>query len=81
VLALDLTSAELLRALGISAAELTADDLSVCQALADIAAESGFEAIIGPSAARAADTTLAVFGAAIDRTVRDVADRGVASAS
>jgi len=49
VVALDLSSPELQRALGVKPAELTAHDLTVCQTLADLAAEAGFDGVLGPS--------------------------------
>jgi hypothetical protein len=77
LLVLDLTSRDLQTRLKISNTDLTADDLAVCETLADIAAQAGFDAVLGPSAASAADQTLAVFGPAISSKSRDVRDLGV----
>jgi len=79
VVALDLTAPETQRALGVTPADLTADDIEICQTLADLAADAGFEAVLGPSAAAPDETTLAVFGSAIARAT-DVVDNGVATA-
>ena len=76
VVALDLTSPELQRELGVKRADLTADDLAICQTLADLAADAGFEAVLGPSAASSDGTTLAVFGSAIADNATNVVDEG-----
>ena len=81
VLALDLTSPDLQRSLGLKPEDLTGDDLTICQALADIAAEAGFEAILGPSAAIPGETTLAVMGDAIGAKSRATRDLGIRSPS
>ena len=57
--------------------QLTSDDLTVCQALADLAVQAGFEAVLGPSAAAQGETTLAVFGPAITERATSVTDLGV----
>jgi RES domain-containing protein len=80
VMVLDLTDSDVQTRLGISRGDLIADDDAVCQALADLAANAGFEAVLGPSAALPDDATLAVFGDAIRARSRDVVDRGVRSA-
>ena len=77
LVALDLASPELQRALGVKPAELTADDLTVCQTLADLAAEAGFDGVLGPSAAAAGETTVAVFGKSIGAKAAAVVDQGV----
>ncbi len=74
---LDLTSPDLLGSLGIETADLTKDDLALCQTLAELAAAAGFDAVLGPSAAHEGETTLAVFGDAIRRTSSAVRDLGV----
>jgi hypothetical protein len=76
IVALDLTQPRLRRALGLTIEELVSDDLSVCQALAALADEAGFDGIHGPSAAVDGERTLAVFGPAIDRTATEVVDSG-----
>lgn len=77
VLALDLTSDELRRALAVSVEKLTADDMELCQTLAGLAADAGVEAVLGPSAALDGDTTLAVFDAAIQDRSSEVTNLGV----
>ena len=81
LLVLDLTSTELQKALGIRKADLVSDDLAVCQTLADLAAEAGFDAVLGPSAATAAESTLAVFDGAIAAKATQVRDLGGRTAS
>lgn len=76
VIALDLTSPELQHALGVKRSDLTADDLTICQTLADLAADAGFDAVLGPSAASSGETTLAVFGPAIVDDATNVVDEG-----
>ena len=80
LVALDLTSRDLQKRLKIGERDLTADDLSVCQTLADLATDVGFEAVIGPSAAVPGESTIAIFGGAITSKARDVLDLGVRSA-
>jgi hypothetical protein len=77
LLVLDLTNLELLSQLGLTATDLVVDDRSTCQALADVAADAGFEAVLGPSAAASGESTLAVFGSAIRDRATDVRDLGV----
>lgn len=77
VIALDLTSKRILDALGVSVDELIADDLTVCQELAELAIEAGYEAIHGPAAPLDRERTLAVFGTAIGSKLTDVLDKGV----
>jgi len=50
---LDLTNARVRELLDVSESELTADDLTRCQEIADYARDAGFDAILAPSAARA----------------------------
>jgi hypothetical protein len=77
VIVLDLTSMRVLDALGVSVDELIADDLTVCQELAELAIEAGFEAIHGPAAPLERERTLAVFGPAIKANLTDVLDKGI----
>jgi hypothetical protein len=77
VLVLDLTDRSTLARLGITAGDLTSTDRRLCQELSAIAAEAGFEAVLGPSAAAPGETTLAVFGPAITDNVSRVDDLGV----
>ena len=74
---LDLTNGPLLDAMGLSKMELTSRDQEICQALAELAVEAGFEAVLGPSAALAAEATLAVFAPAISTKAVNIVDRGV----
>ena len=76
VIALDLSSSRIRDALGVTTEELTDDDLTTCQALADLAADAGFEAVHGPAGALAGERTLAVFGPAIHANAKAVVDRG-----
>ena len=80
VVALDLTAPDLQRALGVTPGQLTVGDLSICQALADLAAAAGFDAVLGPSAAVAGESTLAVFGSSITDKAGAVVDLGARSA-
>jgi hypothetical protein len=77
VIALDLTSKRILDTLGVSVDELIADDLTVCQELAELAIEAGFEAIHGPAAPLERERTLAVFGTAIKSNLTAVLDKGI----
>jgi hypothetical protein len=77
VIALDLTSKRILDALGVSVDELIADDLAVCQELAELAIEAGFDAIHGPAAPLERERTLAVFGPAIKANLTNVLDKGI----
>jgi hypothetical protein len=77
VVVLDLTSKRILDALGVSSDELIADDLTVCQELAELAIEAGFEAIHAPAASLEHERTLAVFGTAINSNLGDVLDKGI----
>ena len=76
LVALDLTDAQIRDALGLTQAELIADDYAVCQRLADRAREAGFEAILAPSAGLPEATTLAIFGDAVSNRRTAVDDRG-----
>lgn len=77
VVTLDLTSKRILDGLDVSVDELIADDLTVCQDLAELAIEAGFEAIHGPAAPLERERTLAVFGTAITSNLTDVLDKGI----
>ena len=77
VIVLDLTSKRILDALDASVDELVADDLTVCQDLAERAIEAGFEAIHGPAAPLERERTLAVFGPSIRSNLTGVLDKGV----
>lgn len=58
---LDLTDEDTRRRLGVSVRELTGDDRSVCQEIAKAARDSGFDAILAPSAAVRGESTLVIF--------------------
>lgn len=77
VIALDLTSPRIRDALGLSVDELIADHLSVCQELAELVIEAGFDAIHAPAAPLERERTLAVFGTAIQSNLTEVLDKGV----
>lgn len=62
---LDLTNSRIRESWGISENDLTADDLTQRQALAEQARRAGYDGIVAPSAALAGQTTLAVFAPAI----------------
>ncbi len=81
LLVLDLTAPGIQRSLGLRPSDLIADDLTVPQTLAELAAIAGFDAVLGPSAAAAGETTLAVFAPAITEKARRVVDRGVQDAA
>ncbi len=51
--------------------------MTVCQDLAELAIEAGFEAIHGPAAPLERERTLAVFGMAIKSNLTDVLDKGI----
>jgi len=77
VIALDLTSKRVQDALEVSEDGLIADDLTVCQEVAQLAVEAGFDAIHAPAAPLERERTLAVFGRAIESGLHDVIDKGV----
>jgi RES domain-containing protein len=81
VLALDLTDDAIRAALGLKPSDLTSNDLEVCQTLAELAADAGFSAVIGPSAALKGGWTLAVFDGAIAQSPASVTDLGVRAPS
>lgn len=58
---LDLTDARVRDTLGMTAAELTSDNLATCQELADRAREAKGDGVIAPSAAPPSAATVAVF--------------------
>lgn len=62
---LDLTNARVREILGISERELTGDDLTHCQQVAEYARNSGYDAILAPSAALDGQRTIAVFSSAM----------------
>jgi RES domain-containing protein len=68
---LDLTDPVVRERIGVSEAELVADDLSLCQAIGDAARRARFDGILAPSAALPGETTLAVFPHAMKRVMEE----------
>jgi RES domain-containing protein len=68
---LDLTDPQVREALVLTEADLTADDLTRCQALGDAARAAGFQGILAPSAALAGEIILAVFPPAIAKVAEE----------
>jgi RES domain-containing protein len=62
---LDLTDARVREILEVSERELTGDDLTPCQKVAEYARNSGYDAIFAPSAALEGQQTIAVFSSAM----------------
>jgi RES domain-containing protein len=62
---LDLTEARVREALDVSERELTGDDLTRCQRIAEYARDAGYDAILAPSAALDGQRTIAVFSSAM----------------
>jgi RES domain-containing protein len=62
---LDLTDPGVRAALGVSVAQLTGDDLRICQDLADRARAANFDGVLAPSAAAPSAATVAVFFSAL----------------
>jgi hypothetical protein len=77
ITALDLTDPDVLGSLGLSLGDLTAADRRTCQEIAELAVAAGFEAVLGPAAVRQGETTLAVFGSAIDGKALEADDLGI----
>ncbi len=71
---LDLKDPDVLSALGIEEDDLIADDLALCQDIAEAAAALGFMAILAPSAAMMGEKTLVVFPAGV-KHVKEVHSR------
>ncbi len=76
---MDLTNPALQDAFGVTPRDLTSKNWRICQDIAQIAADQGFDAVLGPSAAEPGATTLAVFGSAITDNATSVEDLGVAT--
>lgn len=68
---LDLANADVREVLDISERELTGDDLTRCQEIADYALEAGYEAILAPSAALKGQRTIAVFSSAMRKLTEE----------
>jgi RES domain-containing protein len=68
---LDLTDPEVREHIGVTEAELVADDLSLCQAIGERANKAGFDGILAPSAALPGEATLAVFPNGMKRVVEE----------
>jgi len=57
--------------LNVSERELTGDDLSRCQEIADYARDAGFDAILAPSAALEGQRTIAIFSSAMRKITEE----------
>jgi RES domain-containing protein len=68
---LDLTDPQVRDALGLTAADLTRDDLTRCQALGAAARAAGFEGILAPSPAVTGEIILVVFPTAIVKVTEE----------
>jgi RES domain-containing protein len=68
---LDLTDARVREMLNVSERELTGDDLSRCQEIADYARDAGFDAILAPSAALEGQRTIAIFSSAMRKITEE----------
>jgi len=68
---LDLTDARVRKMLDVSQSELTGDNLTRCQEIADYARQAGYDAIFAPSAALAGDRTIAVFASAMRKITEE----------
>ena len=68
---LDLTDPEVRERIGVTEDELVSGDLSLCQAIGDIASKAGFDGILAPSAALPGEATLAVFPNGMKRVVEE----------
>lgn len=73
---LDLTNARVREVLDISERELTDDDLTRCQEIADYAREAGYDALLAPSAALAGQRTIAVFSSAMRKLADELSHVG-----
>jgi RES domain-containing protein len=62
---LDLTNPQVRETLGVSERELTGDDLTHCQKVAEYARDSGYDGVLAPSAALDGQRTIAVFSSAM----------------
>jgi RES domain-containing protein len=66
---LDLTDVMVREALGVSEGDLTGNDLTRCQVVAEQAHAAGYDGVLAPSAALDGQKTLAVFAPAISKIV------------
>jgi hypothetical protein len=57
--------------LGVTEAEVVADDVTRCQQLAADASDAGFDGLLAPSAALVGETTLAVFASAMSKVASE----------
>lgn len=57
--------------LGVTEAEVVADDVTRCQQLAADARDAGFDGLLAPSAALVGETTLAVFASAMSKVASE----------
>ena len=68
---LDLTDARVREILNVSERELTGDDLTQCQKVAEYARDSGYDAVLAPSAALDGQRTIAVFSSAMRKVAEE----------
>jgi RES domain len=73
---LDLTEARVREVLDVSERELTGDDLTLCQQVAEYARNSGYDAIFAPSAALEGQRTIAVFSSAMRKITKGLSRVG-----
>ncbi len=64
---LDLTDEQVRAAFGVSDRDLTGDDLTRCQSIANRACAAAYDGILAPSAALKGQTTLVVFASAVKK--------------
>lgn len=68
---LDLTDHRVREAFRVSENDLTADDLTRCQAIAEQARKAGYDGVLAPSAALDGQKTLAVFAVATSKIIEE----------
>ncbi|MGH7840032.1 MAG: RES family NAD+ phosphorylase [Candidatus Binataceae bacterium] len=68
---LDLTKQGVRKHFGVSVKDLTADDLTRCQDIAERARAAGYDGILAPSAALETQRTLAVFASSLHRLIEE----------
>jgi len=66
---LDLTNVMVREALRVSDGDLSGDDLTRCQVIAEQARAAGYDGVLAPSAALDGQKTLAVFASAINKII------------
>ncbi len=68
---LDLTDERVREVLGVSDGDLTGDDLTRCQAIAEQARAAGYDGVLAPSAALDGQKTLAIFASAASKIIEE----------